>query len=96
MIPTLEDQNRRTGRTTQQMEAAPKGAIYVWPSDALIVPKQMARDLGRDDLEVIPESQFRIGWLERKSSPIPKVVIDHATELTADGWRAFEYVEYLL
>lgn len=67
---------KRTGRTTQQMTAAPRGAVFVWGNENVYYPRSLAKALGRDDLVVRPMS-----WLEPhnfESRDFPGVVVDHA------------------
>lgn len=86
------NKDRQTGWTTAQIQLAPRGAIYVWPFVvSLAYPKSLARFLGRDDLEIIPEATFRMNRVAGRRNIA--VVIDHATELTAEGWQALKYVE---
>ena len=70
---------RQSGRTTEQMKAAPKGSLYVWCNDAFDYPKLLARDLGRTDLVIVAPYylQFRLHCPKRW----PAVVLDHATVL---------------
>ena len=52
---------RGTGRTTQQMIAAPHGAVFVWCNSNITYPKMLAQDLRRDDIVVRP-----LSWLKRE------------------------------
>ena len=79
----MSDTLRRTGRTTLQIQKSPHGSIYVWPvSASLRYPQDIARELGRADLEIIPLSRLTLDWLKRRTigsrSPMPAVVLDHA------------------
>lgn len=65
---------RRAGRTTRQMEAAPEGAVYVWCEDALTYPRRLAEHLGRTDLVIVSPSDRRIRGANH-------VVFDHFTKL---------------
>ena len=49
-VPRGYPKDRGTGRTTEQMEAAPKGAVFVWVNSYLSYPKHLAVSLGRQDL----------------------------------------------
>jgi len=70
------------GRTTQQMLAAPKNAIYVWPvGRTKDYALRLAKHLGREDLLVTtPENMRR--HFEGSRSP---VILDHGCRLT--GWQ---------
>jgi hypothetical protein len=71
---------RGTGKTTKQMQDAPPKAIYVWCNRHLDYPKNLARKLGREDLEIVSQSFIDMGrWRGRVFSGI---VLDHALELT--------------
>ena len=82
------DENRGTGRTTKQMLAAPKGAVYIWPNSHLYYPKHLAIDLGRADLiirgaEVFDTNFFFLG------GHFSGLILDHA--VTLFGKRANNY-----
>jgi hypothetical protein len=87
------DEDRQTGRTTRQIINAPHGAIYVWPEkNSIFYPKRIARDNGRDDLEIITPEQLHVDRIRSRSNV--HIVIDHAAPaLSADGLRALEYAE---
>ena len=74
------DDERGTGRTTKQMQDAPQGAIFVWCNNRASYARELARKIGRADLQIEPrnflESDRRMGI----SKP---VVIDHAY-----GWAS--------
>ena len=82
--------DRGTGRTTQQMSEAPPGAVFVWCNDALYYPQTLARKLGRDDLTVRPLSWLRpcnVMWLDFSG-----VVLDHAARPSTEACEALNYV----
>ena len=57
------------------MLAAPHGAVYVWPNQKLLYPRQLAESLGRDDLVIVGPS-----WLDaRRALGRQRVltVVDH-------------------
>jgi len=69
---------RGTGRTTKQMETAPKGAIFVWLNSDLTCPRNIARKINREDLQIVAVSWItREHLLGRKN----KIVVDHAAWL---------------
>jgi hypothetical protein len=73
-----EDRERGTGRTTEQLKAAPACAIYLWPVQQSVgYVRHLAHQLGRDDLEIrhiraLDEPQ-RFQGLRRLN-----IVVDHA------------------
>lgn len=74
------DKRRGTGRTTKQMQNAPKGAIYVWVNQHLGWPRDLAASLGRDDLVIVPPSYLdTIDKLAGRT--ITGILLDHATKL---------------
>ena len=87
------DSDRQTGRTTLQICNAPKGAIYVWPHKiSLGYPKAIARQVGRNDLEIIAAEQLHAGRIRSRSNV--HIVIDHATSvLSEENFRALKYAE---
>jgi hypothetical protein len=85
---TMSD--RQTGRTTQQMNDAPLGAVFVWCNSHLSYPQAMAKTLERDDLVVRP-----LSWLERRNvmgRTFPGVVVDHAAHCDAEAHEALHYL----
>lgn len=72
------DKDRGTGRTSRQMVEAPLGAVYVWCNAFRQYPCELARHLGRDDLEIVTPL-----WLAAASSRgrwLTGLVIDHALD----------------
>jgi hypothetical protein len=62
------------------MMAAPKGAVFIWLSNALEYPKRLAAKHGREDLKVVGPS-----WLESdkwRGLELYGIILDHAAELT--------------
>lgn len=66
-----------SGRTTEQLKAAPKGAFFVWCNDRLSYPQDLLKRLERTDIRVVGPSDVR--WMFR-GLPVP-VVVDHAAVL---------------
>lgn|SRR5574340_238644 len=85
---------RQMGRTSIAMLEAPFGSIYVWCNNHLSYPKDLARSLGRSDLQIVSSS-----WLEpdnvRGLRPDVKCVIDHAFHLFKQSSNAFEALYYI-
>lgn len=82
--------DRQTGRTTQQMNDAPLGAVFVWRNSRTSYPMALAKTLGRDDLVVRP-----LSWLERRNvmgRTLPGVVVDHAAHCDAEAYEALNYL----
>jgi hypothetical protein len=76
------DGKRGSGRTTQQMQRAPKGAIYIWCNSHLDYPKRLASQLGRQDLVLV-----RPDWLSDRrymGQRLSGIIIDHATTLSEE------------
>lgn len=75
-------EERQTGRTTKQMLEADQGAIYVWPYAISIksYARPLAHHLGRQDLKIIPASEFT----PERCRGTSNIVIDHATHLTEE------------
>jgi hypothetical protein len=66
---------KQSGRTTQQMLDAPKGAYYVWLSQSLSYPRQLAQHLKRADLHIVGPGFF--SYKGRGQGIIADIVIDH-------------------
>lgn len=76
----------KKGQTTQQMELAPKAAVFVWVSGDLHYPKKLALAIGRADLQIEAPD-----WLEHRArAQRPSgLVVDHAARLTAEQHAGF-------
>ena len=82
-------QARRSGKTTAQMQAAPRDSYYVWCNGNLSYPIELAKRLGRADLKIVPPS-----WLnEQNVRKGVEVELDHATMLDTAGYHALQYLE---
>ena len=82
---------RQTGYTTQQMNSAPPGAVFVWCDSHTSYPMKLAKKLGRDDLVVRP-----LSWLGSRSfmgAPFTGLVIDHAARPDSDAIDVLRYLE---
>jgi hypothetical protein len=84
---TTIDPYRSTGRTTRQIETAPKNAVFVWCNDRIDYAKTLARELGRADLKVVPPS-----WLQTDAIRGIRrgIVVDHAAVLTSRQRAEFD------
>lgn len=86
-MPEVTMGGRGSGRTTQAILAAPKGAVYVWVNNRLEYPKALAHKLGRDDLKIVsPE------WIEDRrwvGMEFPAMDIDHDTTFTERQWERY-------
>ena len=81
---------RRTGLTTNQMLKAPIGAIYVWVNSDLYYPKNLARDLGRQDLKIVSQS-----WLTSRNCigrRVTGLVIDHTVGINKEQKEVIKYL----
>ena len=81
----MNESERGTGRTTQQMKEAPLGAVYIWVNhNTLWYSKDLARSIGRPDLEIVgPMWLDGMRFLGRHLSGI---IVYHATNLTSKQW----------
>lgn len=81
---------RQSGRTTRAMQELPKGAVFVWVNQHLDYPKQLARKLGRDDLQIVSPQ-----WLvDRRWTglDLTGLNLDHAARevMTDEQCRAYQ------
>lgn len=70
---------RGQGTTTCQMKSATFNAVYVWLNDRLAYPNDIARELGRTDIQIVSPS-----WLSYKNicgRTFSGIILDHATRL---------------
>lgn len=75
---------RQEGATTEQIKAAPHGAIYVWVNSNTRYPKDLARTLGREDIQFVAPS-----WLDShnwRGRAFSAIILDHAARLTDTQW----------
>lgn len=82
--------NRQTGRTTQQMADAPKGAVFVWCNSRTSYPHDLAKKLDRQDLVVRP-----LSWLAPRNvmgRDFPGVIVDHAAHPDNEAHEALYYL----
>ena len=79
------------------MQDAPVGSVFVWCSGSMLYAKQLAKHLGRDDLEIRPFSWLTPDNVRRGMFPV--VIVDHhAVDLAwQQGWAglARQALEYL-
>lgn len=80
--------NRKPGITTRQMKNAPKGAVFLWRSDDLSYPQQLAKSIGRDDLIIkskhILTTSYFVG---RRVFIIIDHGVDHLTDAELEALR---------
>ena len=93
-----EDTIRGSGRTTKQMQASAKDAIYVWPNDKTInYAVILAKAIDRGDLEIVSPAQFNDAHIERfRGRRISEIVVDHATELNAEQQRNYNWAKAVI
>lgn len=85
---------RGKGFTTKQMLHAPKNAVYVWCTGDLSYPKDLAKFLHREDLEIRGPSILGNGglWLRGRNRDL---VVDHACDPDHDEYQVIiEFQEY--
>lgn len=87
---------RGSGKTTRQLQELPVGDYCIWCTNDTWYPKNLCRQLGREDVVVLPRSA-----LQRQNAgkhiygrEIPGFDIDHAINSVkrlsaseADGWN---------
>jgi hypothetical protein len=67
---------RGTGRTTKQMEALPKGSIFIsCCHQAVYYDKQLTRKLERPDIVVVPPSW--VTSMKWRGQSYPGIALDH-------------------
>lgn len=68
------------GNTSNQMLSAPKNAVFVWVNANIDYPARLAKELGREDLQIVSPS-----WLEMerwRGGKFSGIILDHAVMLT--------------
>ena len=87
---------RQSGRTTRQIERAPLGALYVWPTSDFSVPKGIAQRLGREDLVFVSAYVLRDCPDNLAGKKFGGVVVDHYLAERDSGaafWVGVDWVE---
>ena len=75
---------RDDGTTTRQMQAATRGAVFVWGNSQIGYPKGLAKHIGREDLKIVSPSWLEDRWRGLK---LTGVMVDHAATLTDQQWN---------
>ena len=78
---------RGNGETTRQMEAAPKGAVFVWCNAKTDYAVLLARKIGREDLQIQTPEWFEDRW---RGIELTGVVVDHAARLNDRQWYGYQ------
>jgi hypothetical protein len=80
---------RQTGVTTQQMQEAPRGALYVWCNASTDYARKLAQRIKRPDL-VIRSPRWLVDNADGYTPTA--VVVDHAACLTPQQQYALDLV----
>lgn len=81
---------RGVGNTTRQLRSAPQKAVFVWVNHSLHYPRDLARKLQREDIEIVsPDWLTDKRWAGREFSAI---ILDHAAHLTSEQWDLLHIV----
>lgn len=78
---------RRSGRTTDQILTAPDNAIFIWCAFDVTYPKELAHQLGREDLTILGRQTLTTDYFRGKR--ISGLILDHAIILTDREWENF-------
>ena len=81
---------RGSGKTTQQIIAAPIGSIYVWPHPDTRYPRMLAKQLGRTDLQFVSPGWLRIENIQGRR--FTGIVSDH--EVCENGYKRLTDAQY--
>ena len=73
----MNETERGTGRTTEQMRTAPANAVFIWCNGVIDYPRRLARFLGRPDLMVVSPAAAT-DWRSYPHFYKRPVVLDHA------------------
>lgn len=82
---------RGSGKTTELMKAAPIGAIYIWVNSHLDYPRQLAKLIGREDLQI--ESPSYLEGTRYYGLCLSGLLLDHAVDLTDAQWEGYGHVK---
>lgn len=73
--------DRGAGLTSQQIQSAPSGAVFIWCNGRLLYPRSLAKHLGRADLQVVGPDWTGFGRMQGCAFPI---VVDHAANFSME------------
>lgn len=79
---------RGTGRTTLQLKTAPRNAVFVWCMYDLLYPIQLAKDLGREDLQIV--NPYWITMNKYKGQQYSAIVLDHDLRLKEHEYESYK------
>ena len=79
--------DRGAGATTKQIEAAPKGAVFVWCNGHTDYAIRLAQKIGREDLRIESPTWLEDRW---RGLELTGVVVDHAARLTDRQWDGYQ------
>lgn len=82
---------RGMGRTTAQIQALPKGGVFVWCNNKLEYPKLLAKKLGREDIHVVGPS-----WITNRDwrgMELKALEADHAISNNQMWWHEFHHAQ---
>lgn len=77
----VREMERGIGITKGQIEGAPPNAVYVWCNGVLSYPRDLAKRVGRNDIEFVAPHWLRLRAWAGSGRPI---VLDHALDAQAD------------
>jgi hypothetical protein len=80
---------RGTGTTTQQLQGAPKGALFIWNNNFSVhYAKGLCERLGRTDIEVVG-SRALSDWQRFMGKYYPAIIVDHALDGRSEDYEGF-------
>ena len=85
---TENGMERGEGTTTKQMQAAPKGAVFVWCNAHTGYATHLTRKIGREDLKIV--SPTWLEWERWRGLELTGLVVDHAAQLTDMQWDNYQ------
>lgn len=79
---------RCTGRSTRQMQAAPRNALYLVNREQMRYARDLAHKHGRDDLKIADANQFfRDNHYKGVTDP---VIVDHCLDLSREEFTVLQ------
>jgi hypothetical protein len=84
---------RGTGETTRQLQAAPRGATFIWVNGDTSYPQALAYALERDDIMIRPISALNPASSWWRGRPIVELILDHAMPYLSDArWATLQAI----
>lgn len=74
--------DRGQGTTTRQLQQIEQNGLFVWCNSHLKYPRDLARRLGREDINIVSPNMLSMN--EFRGKKYSEVIVDHAAQLNTE------------